>query len=458
MSDSSGSAFLGEEHAAHLVGIAGSGAGHEGAVIAATDLHRGGGMVAFPRVAMESILEGSLERFEVPDLLTFLDLGRRTGVLVLERPQQETKLFLRGGKPVFATSTREDLRLGSTLVRLGRLKAEDLDRVLQQQSGGRIGQLLLSNRLLTEDELATYLKVQVSEVIFDTFGWRAGAFVFFDRVPPPVTAVTLEMNLQNLVMEGVRRLDERARLADVFPDLNMVVEALANPERVKQSVNLTKEEWQVFFLVDGRRSLSEVCRLAGNPDELATLQILHNLVQAKFVAVVGPIPERPPADFATRLPAPVEPVGTQRYGAEAPPEKVSVEFSPAVLQRRLEDDTKEVVNPRAIQYLAAANKVVVSRLTLLLASGETSFPLNKDSHTLGRHRNNDIVITDPKVSSFHARIDRTGEGFTITDLKSRNGIFVNGRRMESARLRGGEEIRVGTARLVYKVDYTSSAP
>ncbi|HET7294466.1 MAG TPA: DUF4388 domain-containing protein [Vicinamibacteria bacterium] len=406
---------------------------------------------------MENILEGSLERFEVPDLLTFLDLGRRTGVLVLERPQQETKLFLRGGKPVFATSTREDLRLGSTLVRLGKVKAEDLDRVLQQQSGGRIGQLLLSSKLLGEEELATFLKVQVSEVIFDTFGWHDGTFVFFDKVPPPVTAVTLEMNLQNLVMEGVRRLDERARLADVFPDLNMVVEALANPERVKQSVNLTQEEWQVFFLVDGRRSLSEICRLAGNPDELATLQILHNLVQAKFVAVVGPLPEQPASENATRLPAPMEPMGTQRYGGEPAPEKVSVEFSPAVLQRRLEDDTKEVVNPRAIQYLASVSRVVVSRLTLLAASGETSFPLNRDSHTLGRHRNNDIVITDPKVSSFHARIDRTGEGFTITDLKSRNGIFINGRRVESARLKGGEEIRVGTARLIYKVDYTSSA-
>ena len=407
---------------------------------------------------MENILEGSLERFEVPDLLTFLDLGRRTGVLVLERPQQETKLFLRGGKPVFATSTREDLRLGSTLVRLGKVKAEDLDRVLQRQSGGRVGQLLLSSKLLSEDELASYLKVQVSEVIFDTFGWRAGTFVFFDRVPPPATAVTLEMNLQNLVMEGVRRLDERARLADVFPDLNMVIEALANPERVKQSVNLTKEEWQVFFLVDGRRSLTEICRLAGNPDELATLQILHNLVQAKFVAVVGPLPEPPAADFATRRPVALEPGGTQHSGSGPPAEKVSVEFSPPALQRRLEDDTKEVVNPRAIQYLSAASKVVVSRLTLLAASGETSFPLNRDSHTLGRHRNNDIVITDPKVSSFHARIDRTGEGFTITDLKSRNGIFINGRRVETARLKGGEEIRVGTARLVYKIDYTSSAP
>ena len=62
---------------------------------------------------MERVLEGNLSRFEVPDLLTFLHMGRRTGVLVMERAEQETKVFLREGDPVFATSTAEELRLGA---------------------------------------------------------------------------------------------------------------------------------------------------------------------------------------------------------------------------------------------------------------------------------------------------------------------------------------------------------
>ena len=61
---------------------------------------------------MEKVLEGNLARFEVPDLLTFLNMGQRTGVLVMERADQETKLFFRDGKPIFATSTSEELRLG----------------------------------------------------------------------------------------------------------------------------------------------------------------------------------------------------------------------------------------------------------------------------------------------------------------------------------------------------------
>lgn len=426
---------------------------------------------------MEKILEGTLARFEVPDLLTFLNMGRRTGVLVLEKPQQETKLFLQDGRPVFATANRDDLRLGSMLVRLGKVKAADLDKLLQQQGPGfRIGQVLLSNRVLTEDALASFLKVQVSEVIFDTFNWHGGLFTFYDKVPPPATAVTLHMDLQNLIMEGVRRIDERSRLADVFQDLNMTVEAVANPERVKQSVTLTREEWQIFFLVDGRRSLSEICRLAGDPDELASLQILYNLVQAKFVAVAAPLPEAPQAeaeaakaDPAAPAPAP-EPAGTQRASVEPRPPAAaaapaapeppaapfSVELSSAIVQRRPEDDTKEVVNKDAVQYLGKATKIIVSRLTLSKDGNETSFPLTRDTQTLGRHRNNDIVINDPKCSSFHARIDRTQEGFTVIDLKSRNGTYVNGKRIEQVRLKTGDEVRVGTARLTYKVDYTSS--
>ena len=55
---------------------------------------------------MEKILEGNLACFEVPDLLTFLNLGRRTGALVMERADYETKLYLHAGRPVFAAPPR----------------------------------------------------------------------------------------------------------------------------------------------------------------------------------------------------------------------------------------------------------------------------------------------------------------------------------------------------------------
>jgi pSer/pThr/pTyr-binding forkhead associated (FHA) protein len=135
----------------------------------------------------------------------------------------------------------------------------------------------------------------------------------------------------------------------------------------------------------------------------------------------------------------------------------AVEFGRVVSLRKAEDDTHSIVDKQAQQYLANASRLTVSRLILVSPEGnETSFPLIRDSYTLGRHRNNDIVISDAKVSSFHGRIDLLADGFHVVDLKSRNGCWVNGKRVENALLKTGDEVRMGAARLIYKVDYTSA--
>src|SRR5262245_1769994 len=108
---------------------------------------------------MEKSLEGDLASVEVPDLLTFLHQGQRSGVLAMERADQETKLYLRAGSPVYAASTRDDLRLGALLVRHGRLGQGTLDEALAQQqaAGPRLGQILVDSQHITEAELGSFL-------------------------------------------------------------------------------------------------------------------------------------------------------------------------------------------------------------------------------------------------------------------------------------------------------------
>ena len=403
---------------------------------------------------MERVLEGDLSRFEVPDLLTFLNVGRHTGVLLLERPEQETKIFFREGAPVYASSTRDTLRLGSLLVRLGKMteRAAGERALARLGSGHRIGQVLLKEKLLTEEELASVLKVQVSEVVFDTFEWDKGLFTFYDDVPPPATAVHARDGSSE-PHHGGRPQDRRAgRLAEFFPDLAMAVESVVNPERVKASVTLTPEEWQVYFLVDGRRTLADVCRLAGNPDELSTLLVLRHLALAKFVR--GDSRDGGEGSAKSRR--------TSRRGWHPSPRGLAaaVPLPGGVQHRATRQEARRRHQGRRDAEsgpvpASSSSTITVSRLVLLKDGAETSFPLTRDTYTLGRHRNNDIVVSDPKVSSFHARLDRGPEGFTFVDLKSRNGSYVNSRRSATALLTTGDEIRLGTAKLVYRVDYTS---
>jgi predicted component of type VI protein secretion system len=79
--------------------------------------------------------------------------------------------------------------------------------------------------------------------------------------------------------------------------------------------------------------------------------------------------------------------------------------------------------------------------------------------TLGTDPANDLALpADPTLSRLHAVLERFEAGWCVRDLDSRNGTFVNGRRIWGERpLRPGDELRVGAIRLVYRGDEPAGA-
>lgn len=84
------------------------------------------------------------------------------------------------------------------------------------------------------------------------------------------------------------------------------------------------------------------------------------------------------------------------------------------------------------------------------------YELNKGVVTIGRDITNDIVINDPEVSRHHLRLTQGGGGYTVEDLGSTNGTFVNGQRLTGAHpLSHGDMLGLGeTVTLAYE----STAP
>lgn len=78
------------------------------------------------------------------------------------------------------------------------------------------------------------------------------------------------------------------------------------------------------------------------------------------------------------------------------------------------------------------------------------YPLERGrSLTIGRRKNNDIVIDNLAVSAHHAKIDSVGEAFVLVDLQSRNGSFVNEQLISSHWLAPGDAISIGKHLLVF---------
>jgi pSer/pThr/pTyr-binding forkhead associated (FHA) protein len=66
------------------------------------------------------------------------------------------------------------------------------------------------------------------------------------------------------------------------------------------------------------------------------------------------------------------------------------------------------------------------------------------SLTIGRHSENDIVVKDMSASRHHAFFERRGENLIVHDKGSRNGTFVNGKKIQSAQVHHGDFVKVGT--------------
>jgi pSer/pThr/pTyr-binding forkhead associated (FHA) protein len=85
------------------------------------------------------------------------------------------------------------------------------------------------------------------------------------------------------------------------------------------------------------------------------------------------------------------------------------------------------------------------------------FLLDSDLTLVGRHPDSDIFLDDVTVSRRHAEFYRQGGRFTVRDVGSLNGTYVNRERIEEATLNEGDEVQVGKFRLVFLLGPGSQA-
>jgi pSer/pThr/pTyr-binding forkhead associated (FHA) protein len=92
-------------------------------------------------------------------------------------------------------------------------------------------------------------------------------------------------------------------------------------------------------------------------------------------------------------------------------------------------------------------------------TGVEVVPLEGERVALGQDPANDIVVADRRVSRIHAVFERLAAGWSLRDLGSRNGTYLNGERLTSERvLRPGDEILVGRTRLAFRGDTRAVHP
>jgi FHA domain/zinc-ribbon domain len=144
---------------------------------------------------------------------------------------------------------------------------------------------------------------------------------------------------------------------------------------------------------------------------------------------------------------PTAPGGTGGYPAAGSPDRPG-ETTSTISLGRTDDDLGDDLFPDSASFGA----LPPGSALLLVMRGPNAgsrFRLDGDLTTAGRHPDSDIFLDDVTVSRRHAEFYRHGARFTVRDVGSLNGTYVNRERIEEAELAGGDEVQIGKFRLLF---------
>lgn len=237
-------------------------------------------------------ISGSLKTMLAGDLLQWCGSNLKTGTLRLRNGPIEKQLFFNGGRLFSSTSNSPRETLGQFLIRSGKITEEELFRALIHQDRHKLplGQILIKEDLLSENELKDLLRLKTEETIYDCFLWSDGEFIFEDGVLPEDIPVSLPLDLTGVILEGARRTDEWRRIREVFP--SRFTSFTVNTSTVSEAKDRSGEDLRILEWIDQGKNLVEIALEMHAVDFYAASRLLE-LYQRGLVSVAN-VPEELP--------------------------------------------------------------------------------------------------------------------------------------------------------------------
>lgn len=226
------------------------------------------------------------------DLLQFLAAARKSGTLKFDQGKITKQIYFKNGTIVGSKSNDPREYLGQVLLHYGKVDEIQLKvaREMQRTTGAKLGEVLVEQGFLTEDDVLGILKTRTLDAIYDLFVWTDGDFEFYDDEPPPDDLLLIEVEPTNVVMEGIYRIDEFARYRTLVPNDRTILELNAG---WTSSLKLGKEFRQVLFFVEKRMAVAEICYHM-HASSFHVYGQLYTLISEGIARVVGELPEDSP--------------------------------------------------------------------------------------------------------------------------------------------------------------------
>jgi hypothetical protein len=243
-------------------------------------------------------ISGNLSTMHVSDLLQFMAIGRKTGMVKFDRGKVVKEIYFDKGQIIGSHTNDPKEYLGQLLIHYGKLDESQLRTALQVQrdSGGRLGEILISTKVLTEAEVAEILRIRTLDIIYDLFLWEEAHFELYDNEAPPSYYIRINVEPTKVIMDGAYRTDEWQRYRTLIPSDRAVLELKPG---WTAALDVSKEVRQLLFFVEKHMSVAEICyNMHASPFHVYGQ--LYELVKEGMAFVSGEVPEtfRPGTDLS----------------------------------------------------------------------------------------------------------------------------------------------------------------
>ncbi|HZI09413.1 MAG TPA: response regulator [Myxococcus sp.] len=205
----------------------------------------------------------------LPSLLTAFYLSRETGELGIQRGKVKKVVYFEKGTPVFALSNLLADRFGQFLVRVGKIKPEQLQdaSAVAAQTNRRTGDVLVERGLLKDTERLYYVGQQVKAIIYSLFAWEDGTYVMSFREKASAESIKLDVHPANLIVRGTKKLYKPERLQRLLQPEDRLIPAVA-PAYQLNEVELERWEAELLPKIDGNRTVAELLAFANRPEHV----------------------------------------------------------------------------------------------------------------------------------------------------------------------------------------------
>jgi len=230
------------------------------------------------------MLQGNLGRRPVAALFGMLWRDRRTGALLLRHEKIKKIIYFKNGEPLHVKSNLVSECLGKLLMSQRLITEEECAESVRmmKESGKKQGEVLISMRCLTRKNVEYALELQLETKLFETFTWEQGEYRFNGSAQTPEIENNLEWKGPALVVEGIRRTFDETRLRKLMLSTLDVPLTSNEPNFDFTTAGFTKSEQKAINSVHFPQTTRELLdTMPTDPPD--TLRILYTLIALEIL-------------------------------------------------------------------------------------------------------------------------------------------------------------------------------